>query len=143
MATPLPLVNAKERNTMEPEKDFPQSLPWLTRIRLRFTSDIDTKWGDTILLACFFSTGMVDAIAFNTWNCFVGMQTGWLTMCAPISTEGKTDHSLQETPFSQASESVTFLTASRAIPGPSRWWPSLHSASEPCSSPDGIVLSDL
>lgn len=127
---------------MEPEKDFQQSLPWLTRLRLRFTSDIDSKWGDIILLACFFTTGMVDAIAFNTWNCFVGMQTGWSTT-APISTEGMTDHLLQETPFSQLLESVISLKASRAIPGPSRWLLSSHSASAPCSSPDGIELSDL
>ncbi|KAK4944349.1 hypothetical protein LTR10_016235 [Elasticomyces elasticus] len=78
MAAPQALVNANanEHSTMEPEKDFPQSLPLLTRLRLRFTRDIDSKWGDLVLLGCFYTTGMVDAVAFNTWNCFVGMQTG-------------------------------------------------------------------
>merc|ERR1712000_599927 len=62
---------------MEPGKELSLgSLPWSTRLRLRLTSDIDTRWADTILLACFFTTGMVDSIAFNTWSCFVGMQTG-------------------------------------------------------------------
>jgi len=62
---------------MTPETDFPRStLPWSTRLRSRFTSDIDTKWGDVILLGCFLLTGMVDSVAFNTYSCFVGMQTG-------------------------------------------------------------------
>ena len=26
--------------------------------------------------SCFFTSGMIDAVAFNSWNCFVGMQTG-------------------------------------------------------------------
>jgi hypothetical protein len=74
METPL---STDEHYAMEPGKDFSLgSLPWPTRLRLRLTSDIDTRWADTILLACFFTTGMVDSIAFNTWSCFVGMQTG-------------------------------------------------------------------
>jgi len=61
-----------------PDKtDLPQSsIPWATRLRLRFTSDVDPRWGDIVLLGCFLTTGMVDSVAFNTWNCFVGMQTG-------------------------------------------------------------------
>jgi uncharacterized membrane protein YoaK (UPF0700 family) len=29
-----------------------------------------------IPIICFFISGLVDAVAFNTWGCFVGMQTG-------------------------------------------------------------------
>ncbi|KAK6384797.1 hypothetical protein LTS17_002360 [Exophiala oligosperma] len=74
MDTPL---SGDVPQTMEPSKELPlDSLPWTTRLRLRFAQDIDPAWADTILLACFFTTGMVDSIAFNTWDCFVGMQTG-------------------------------------------------------------------
>ncbi|KIX99252.1 uncharacterized protein Z520_04828 [Fonsecaea multimorphosa CBS 102226] len=52
------------------------SLPVSTRLRAWLTTDIDTRWADTVLLGCFFVTGMVDSVAFNTWNSFVGMQTG-------------------------------------------------------------------
>jgi hypothetical protein len=27
-------------------------------------------------IICFCISGMIDAVAFNTWGCFVGMQTG-------------------------------------------------------------------
>ena len=29
-----------------------------------------------IPIVCFCISGMIDAVAFNTWGCFVGMQTG-------------------------------------------------------------------
>lgn len=28
------------------------------------------------ILICFFTSGLIDSVAFNSWNCFVGMQTG-------------------------------------------------------------------
>jgi hypothetical protein len=31
-------------------------------------------------IVCFCISGLIDAVAFNTWGCFVGMQTGNLTM---------------------------------------------------------------
>ncbi|CEF74714.1 hypothetical protein FGSG_02423 [Fusarium graminearum PH-1] len=37
----------------------------------RFTSDIDTRWGDLLLLVCFFIAGLVDSAAFNMYGCFV------------------------------------------------------------------------
>ncbi|KAF4442644.1 hypothetical protein F53441_11685 [Fusarium austroafricanum] len=42
----------------------------------RFTTEIDTKWGDLLLLICFFVAGLVDSAAFNMYGCFVSMQTG-------------------------------------------------------------------
>ncbi|KIW28945.1 uncharacterized protein PV07_04797 [Cladophialophora immunda] len=72
-----PLSTDEEHHAMDLEKGFRSSaFPVPTRLRLWLTSDIDTRWADTILLACFFVTGMVDSVAFNTWSCFVGMQTG-------------------------------------------------------------------
>lgn len=78
METPLSTESSeKDDHNMTPETEFPRSsLPWSTRLVSRFTSDIDTKWGDVILLGCFLLTGMVDSVAFNTYSCFVGMQTG-------------------------------------------------------------------
>lgn len=57
----------------------------------RFTSDIDTRWGDLLLLVCFFIAGLVDSAAFNMYGCFVSMQTG------------------QSTPYQSMTQSLTSL----------------------------------
>ncbi|KAM0191723.1 hypothetical protein ACHAPI_008775 [Fusarium lateritium] len=42
----------------------------------RFAAEVDTRWGDILLLVCFFVAGLVDSAAFNMYGCFVSMQTG-------------------------------------------------------------------
>jgi len=43
----------------------------------RYTNDeLDMAWMGGVITACFFTSGLIDAVAFNSWNCFVGMQTG-------------------------------------------------------------------
>ncbi|KAH6962235.1 hypothetical protein BKA56DRAFT_736990 [Ilyonectria sp. MPI-CAGE-AT-0026] len=42
----------------------------------RWTGDVDTRWGDLLLLVCFLVAGLVDSAAFNMYGCFVSMQTG-------------------------------------------------------------------
>lgn len=42
----------------------------------RFTAEVDPRWGDALLLVCFFVAGLVDSAAFNMYGCFVSMQTG-------------------------------------------------------------------
>ncbi|RVX71263.1 hypothetical protein B0A52_04837 [Exophiala mesophila] len=75
METPSSLSD--KEGTLNTNSEFPtSSLPWTVRLRSRFTSDIDTAWADTILLGCFFVAGIVDSVAFNTYSCFVSMQTG-------------------------------------------------------------------
>jgi uncharacterized membrane protein YoaK (UPF0700 family) len=53
----------------------------LTRASLRATrgflyEELDIEWMGTVIIVCFFTSGLIDAVAFNSWNCFVGMQTG-------------------------------------------------------------------
>jgi hypothetical protein len=48
----------------------------LTRLRRHMAQDVHEDWTDVILVILSFITGMVDAAVFNTWSCFVGMQTG-------------------------------------------------------------------
>ncbi|KAH7121369.1 hypothetical protein EDB81DRAFT_872752 [Dactylonectria macrodidyma] len=43
---------------------------------LRWTGEVDTRWGDVLLLVCFLVAGLVDSAAFNMYGCFVSMQTG-------------------------------------------------------------------
>jgi uncharacterized membrane protein YoaK (UPF0700 family) len=38
--------------------------------------DIDTKWGDVLLLSCYVITGLLDSSAVFIWGAFVSMQTG-------------------------------------------------------------------
>ena len=43
----------------------------------RYTShELDMAWMGGVIITCFFTSGLIDAVAFNSWNCFVGMQTG-------------------------------------------------------------------
>lgn len=52
-------------------------------IRRRLNAQIDTKWADLILLACFYCSGLIDSMAFNMYGCFVSMQTGESPQHAP------------------------------------------------------------
>lgn len=38
--------------------------------------ELDEHFMGLVVLICFFTSGLVDSVAFNSWNCFVGMQTG-------------------------------------------------------------------
>jgi Protein of unknown function (DUF1275) len=53
------------------------------RLRKRMTVEIDTKWGDVVLVGCFFCAGLIDSVAFNIYSCFVSMQTGMSYSAAP------------------------------------------------------------
>jgi hypothetical protein len=75
MATPK--SDPDKPPTLDPDMESPHSSPhWSKRLRSRFTCDVDTRWADSILIGCFFVTGVVDSFVFNTYRCFVGMQTG-------------------------------------------------------------------
>lgn len=52
----------------------------MTRFKRHMASDVHDDWTDIILIVLSFITGMVDAAVFNTWSCFVGMQTGMLIL---------------------------------------------------------------
>lgn len=40
------------------------------------SQELDIAYMGNIIIACFFTSGLIDAVSFNSWNCFVGMQTG-------------------------------------------------------------------
>lgn len=42
----------------------------------RLGAEVDAEWADSILLGCFFCSGLIDSMAFNMYACFVSMQTG-------------------------------------------------------------------
>ena len=44
--------------------------------RKHLVQDVDEAWSDVILLVTCFIAGLVDSAVFNTWSCFVSMQTG-------------------------------------------------------------------
>lgn len=58
-----------------PEAGSKESVP-TSSISRRFTAEVDVRWGDILLLVCFFVAGLVDSAAFNLYGCFVSMQTG-------------------------------------------------------------------
>ncbi|KIW10619.1 hypothetical protein PV08_11583 [Exophiala spinifera] len=38
--------------------------------------ELDATYMSFVIIVCFFISGLVDSVAFNSWNCFVNMQTG-------------------------------------------------------------------
>lgn len=50
------------------------SIPW--RLSAYLKQDINTKWGDVLLLLCYVITGLLDSSAVFIWGAFVSMQTG-------------------------------------------------------------------
>jgi hypothetical protein len=48
----------------------------VTRFRQHMAQDVHEDWADVILVVLSFISGMVDSAVFNTWSCFVSMQTG-------------------------------------------------------------------
>ena len=50
--------------------------PLLSRTREYFSEELTTTWSDIMLILNCFVTGLLDSAVFNTWSCFVSMQTG-------------------------------------------------------------------
>lgn len=48
----------------------------LSRTQKFMAQDVHEDWADVILIILSFISGMVDSAVFNTWSCFVSMQTG-------------------------------------------------------------------
>jgi Protein of unknown function (DUF1275) len=59
-----------ERQNMTPSDDSPLNL------KDYFSQEIDGAHTSIYLLVSFFTSGLIDSVAFNAWSCFVGMQTG-------------------------------------------------------------------
>lgn len=38
--------------------------------------ELDASYMSFVIILCFFISGLIDSVAFNSWNCFVDMQTG-------------------------------------------------------------------
>jgi len=47
-----------------------------TSLRSFFKEEVTAAWGDAVLIVGCFATGLLDSAVFNTWSCFVSMQTG-------------------------------------------------------------------
>lgn len=45
----------------------------LQRSKAYLMCDVDTRWTDSILIFCYFLSGMIDAGAYNAYECFVSM----------------------------------------------------------------------
>ena len=54
------------------------------RVRRRLRADIDPKRADVVLILGYFIAGLVDSVAYNTYSCFVSMQTGTLNLSFSI-----------------------------------------------------------
>lgn len=73
--------------------------------------ELDIQGMGLVILICFFTSGLIDSVAFNSWNCFVGMQTGELSSAPlrPSSSFYTQLTNVQAIPSSQLSESAASL----------------------------------
>jgi uncharacterized membrane protein YoaK (UPF0700 family) len=73
-------------------EDQTQEKHLTTRTRRYFNHELHSPYTSLILIICFFTSGLVDSVAFNVFSCFVGMQTGNTVFAAlglsgqPVST---------------------------------------------------------
>jgi hypothetical protein len=56
-----PMLQRKEISASAKVKDY-------------LAAEVDTRWAELILIVCFFISGMIDAGAYNAYECFVSMQ---------------------------------------------------------------------
>jgi hypothetical protein len=73
-----------------------------SRLRSYMSQDVHEDWADVILIVLSFISGMVDSAVFNTWSCFVSMQTG-NTVYVGLGVSGQ--------PYSQPYRWIKSLTA--------------------------------
>jgi hypothetical protein len=89
-------------NTHENTSTLP--LPNVTsrmqNVKAYLSADISTGWADLVLLACFFISGMVDAGAYNAYECFVSMQVCLSVLSRPIFNSHADSAHRQATQFS-------------------------------------------
>jgi len=60
----------------EKTSNLPPKPANLARLRLHLEGEVDTRWADIVMITCCFISGLMDSVSFNTWGCFVSMQTG-------------------------------------------------------------------
>ena len=53
-----------------------QAVTTSSRFSAYMKQEVDTRWGDVILLLCYVITGLLDSSAVAIWGAFVSMQTG-------------------------------------------------------------------
>ena len=61
---------------METEKSTHAQRDGVKRIQTYLNSELCTQYTSLVLVTCFFVSGLIDSVAFNSWSCFVSMQTG-------------------------------------------------------------------
>ncbi|KAJ4515820.1 hypothetical protein HRR81_001436 [Exophiala dermatitidis] len=58
--------------------------------------ELDASYMSFVIILCFFISGLIDSVAFNSWNCFVDMQTGNTVFAAlGLGGQPKASHSQQ------------------------------------------------
>lgn len=68
--------DSESQNSLNGYSNHDSKKSHLTRFRQHMAQDVHEDWADVVLLVLSFISGMVDSAVFNTWSCFVSMQTG-------------------------------------------------------------------
>lgn len=79
----------------EKTSNLPPKPANLARLRLHLEGEVDTRWADIVMITCCFISGLMDSVSFNTWGCFVSMQTGRLIRNTTTNDRSNSAHSLR------------------------------------------------
>lgn len=69
-----------------------QEVPVTTRIRKYLTADIDKRFADLVLIVCFCIAGLIDAGAYNAYECFTSMQVSFQLHCLSGSSSNRREY---------------------------------------------------
>ncbi|RMD40779.1 hypothetical protein DV735_g4322, partial [Chaetothyriales sp. CBS 134920] len=92
---PLRSATGSEKSQRPPR--ISSSLQKFTsNMHLFFKQELDITYMGLVMVMCFFISGLIDSVAFNSWSCFVGMQTGNTVFAGlGISGQPKSSHTQQ------------------------------------------------
>ena len=62
-----PMLQSKDISTSAKVKDY-------------LAAEVDSRWTELVLIVCFFISGMIDAGAYNAYECFCSMQVSSVTL---------------------------------------------------------------
>ncbi|EER39561.1 DUF1275 domain-containing protein [Histoplasma capsulatum var. duboisii H88] len=78
----LPHLSRSSSFTFIDVESCVSKLPWHRRLSHHLKEEVDPAWSDMLLLACSFSSGVIDSLAFRAWGSFANMQTGNIVFLA-------------------------------------------------------------
>ncbi|KIV94837.1 hypothetical protein PV10_02567 [Exophiala mesophila] len=93
-------------------------------------NELTVAYMSLVVIVCFFVSGLIDSVAFNSWNCFVQMQTG-NTVFAALGLGGQPAASHSQQYYKSLTSIASFCLGALFFNALHRWPTGFHR--QPCS----------